>query len=238
MRGTLGLRAPRALVFSTAAYALCLACGAETPPPVTPPSSPPTAAAAPPTPVIATLAPAATVVATDADRPLDDPNEQSGPIAMAIQFDKAKSKASFPKRTKPDAQCWAQVSATGDHAKDYQAIVAACGAPTGLLEYAKPVDGKLHHEHDPEDVFTLPVLAGYCYRYFAIADASISDLDLLIEKKGGALVGDDKTSGPYAIVDGEQAWCQDEDLNLEFHLKVDGPGKGGYTFGVWARPKH
>ena len=39
----------------------------------------------------------------------------------------------------------------------------------------------------------MPIFAGYCYRYFAIADASIADLDLLIERKG-VLVGDDKTS--------------------------------------------
>ncbi len=106
------------------------------------------------------------------------------------------------------------------------------------MEYVKPVEGKLHHKHDPEDVFAMPVFAGYCYRYFAIADATISDLDLLIEKTGGALVGDDKTNSPYAIIDSEQAWCQDEDQSLEFHVCVDGPGKGGYTFGAWARPKH
>jgi hypothetical protein len=157
---------------------------------------------------------------------------------MTPQFDKTQAKGSFPKKAKPDSQCWAQVSVTGEHTKDYAAIVAACGTPTGLLEYAKPVEGTLHHKHDPADVFTMPVLAGYCYRYFAVADATITDLDLLIEKKGGALVGDDKTSSPYAIIDGDQSWCQDEDQNLEFHVQVDGPGKGGYTFGVWARPKH
>jgi hypothetical protein len=157
---------------------------------------------------------------------------------MAPEFDKKKAKSSFPKKASADAQCWAQVSASGDHAKDFESIVAACGTPTGLVEYAKPVEGKLHHKYDPEDVFTMPVLAGYCYRYFAVADSTIADLDLLIEKKGGALVGDDKTNSPVAIIDTDQPWCQDEDQNLEFHVKVDGPGKGGYTFGVWARPRH
>ncbi|MGO8992356.1 MAG: hypothetical protein ACLQVI_03445, partial [Polyangiaceae bacterium] len=158
-------------------------------------------------------------------------------IPMVPEFDKKKAKSSFPKTTVPDAQCWAQVSATGDHTKDFAAIVAACGTPTGLVEYVKPAEGKLHHKYDPDDVFTMPVLAGYCYRYFAVADSTIADLDLLIEKKGGALVGDDKTNSPIAIIDTDQPWCQDEDQNLEFHVKVDGPGKGGYTFGVWARPK-
>ena len=234
------------------------ACGGETPPPASPssgsstgaapasasataalPAAPEAPAAAPsgPGPAPASAA-APSAVASAADGPLDDPNEKPGPIPMVPEFDKSRAKASFPKKAKPDSQCWADVPATGDHAKDYAAIVAACGTPTGLVEYARPVEGKLHHKHDPADVFTMPVLAGYCYRYFAIADATITDLDLLIEKKGGALVGDDKTNGPFAIIDGDQSWCQDEDQNLEFRVKVDGPGKGGYTFGVWARPKH
>jgi hypothetical protein len=236
MRGTL------ALVGLGAALAICAACGgSESPPPVSPPSAPPpppveTIAVAV-TPVPASSSPAAPQAPTadDADPPLDDPNESTGPIALVLELDKAKAR--FPKKTKPDAQCWAEVAATGDHTKDYAAIVGACGAPTGLAEYAKPVEGKLHHARDPEDVFTMPVRAGYCYRYFAIADATIADLDLLIEKKGGALVGDDKTNGPFAIIDADEPWCQNEDQDVEFHLKVDGPGKGGYTFGVWARPK-
>jgi hypothetical protein len=156
---------------------------------------------------------------------------------MPPQYGKSKTKASFPKRSTTDADCWSKISPTGEHAKDYEAIVAACGAPTGLVEYAKPVFGKLHHKHDPSDVFTLPVLGGYCYRYFAVADGSITDLDLLIEKPGGALVGDDKTSSPIAIIESDQTWCQDDDQTLEFHVKVDGVGHGGYAFGVWARPK-
>ncbi len=31
--------------------------------------------------------------------------------------------------------------------------------------------------------------------------------------------------------------CVDEDAEYELHVEVDGPGKGGYTFGVWTRPR-
>ena len=225
-----------------------VACGGEgAPPPATPAApvaSAPVATSGPASSASAapasapSAAPMASAAAVDPDPPLNDPNESPDPIAMAPEFDKKKAKASFPKKAVADGQCWAQVSASGDHAKDFDAIVAACGTPTGLVEYAKPVEGKLHHKYDPDDVFTMPVFGGYCYRYFAVADSTIADLDLLIEKKGGALVGDDKTNSPVAIIDTDQPWCQDEDQKLEFHVKVDGPGKGGYTFGVWARPRH
>ncbi len=227
---------------------MLLACGGDaTPPAASPPSATPTAAtpgapaapASPAAPAAAAPAPAPAVAAAapavDPDPPLPDPNESAGPIAMKPEFDKKKAKSSFPKKTASEP-CWSSVSPTGDHAKDYAAIVAACGTPTGLVEYTKPQEGTLHHKYDPVDIFTMPVYGGYCYRYFAIADSTIKDIDLLIEKKGGDLVGADKTDGPFAIIDTDKPWCQDDDANLEFHVKIDGLGKGGYTFGVWARP--
>jgi hypothetical protein len=166
----------------------------------------------------------------------EDPSEHPDGEAMTPLFTKAK-KPTFPKKTVNDRDCWASLGVSGQHDKDYQTIVNACGTPAGLVEYAKPVTGRLHSKHDPRDVYTLKLLGGYCYRYFAVADSGIADLDVLIQKPGGALVGDDKTSSPVAIIESDQPWCLDEDQTLEFHVKVDGEGTGGYVFGVWARPK-
>ena len=173
------------------ATALVSACAGSALPPADPPSTPPPlvtppSPSPPPSTVGETTPAPAPPAAADPDPPLDDPNESASPIPLVLQFDRTKGRSSFPKRTKPDSECWAGLPATGEHAKDYAAITLACGAPTGLVEYAKPVEGTLHHKHDQADVFTMPVLAGYCYRYFAIADSSIADLDLLIEKKGGS----------------------------------------------------
>jgi len=172
------------------------------------------------------------------DQPYTDPNEKPDGFALTPLFDKRKTKSSFPKASADDATCWATVNVSGNHSTDYDAIVAACGMKTGLSEYAKPIEGKLHQKHDPRDVYTLKLLGGYCYRYFAVADAGITDLDLLIEKPGGALVGDDKTNSPIAIIESDKPWCVDDDQTLEFHVQVKGTsGTGGYSFGVWARPK-
>jgi len=226
-----------------ASLVMSAACGGATPPPDAPAPPPATPLAAPtPTPTAAaTPTPAATEPATaSATPPSDvwsDPNEKPDGFALTPLFDKKKSKSSFPKKTASDADCWSTVGVNGDHTHDYDAIVAACGTPTGLIEYAHPIEGKLHHIHDPRDIYKLSLLGGYCYRYFAVADSGIADLDLLIEKPGGALVGDDKTNSPTAIIESDKPWCIDEDQTLEFHVQVDGPGSGGYLFGVWARPK-
>ena len=198
-----------------ASLVMSAACGGATPPPDAPAPPP----ATPPSDV------------------WSDPNEKPDGFALTPLFDKKKSKSSFPKKTASDADCWSTVGVNGDHTHDYDAIVAACGTPTGLIEYAHPIEGKLHHIHDPRDIYKLSLLGGYCYRYFAVADSGIADLDLLIEKPGGALVGDDKTNSPTAIIESDKPWCIDEDQTLEFHVQVDGPGSGGYLFGVWARPK-
>jgi len=156
-------------------------------------------------------------------------------IAMAPLIGKSTPKAQFPKATTSDRACWESIMLTGDHKKDYAEIIAKCGTPTGLLEYARPVTGKLHHQHDKRDSYVLKLAGGMCYRYFGVADSGVTDLDILIERKG-ALVADDKTSQPVAIIESDKPWCMTSDEEYEFQIEVEGPGHGGYTFGVWARP--
>ncbi len=185
--------------------------------------------------------PTATGVSTAAkpatDDPVpDDPNEAAVAIEMKPLFDKKVAKTTFPKASVKDGDCWKTVAITGDHKKDFASLVDKCGASTGLAEYAKPADGHLHHVHDKRDTFTLKLLSGFCYRYFAVADAGIKDIDILVEKVGGAIAADNQ-SGPVAIIEGDRPWCVTEDITYEFHVEVDGVGKGKYTFGVWARPK-
>ncbi len=225
------------------AAGMLLACGGGTPPPdspAPPPVSAPPVSAAPAAPLPASTEAAAAPPPAPPPAPVEawsDPNEKPDGFLLTPLFDKKKAKGTFPKKTAGDADCWATVGVTGDHTRDYAAILTACGTPTGLVEYVQPIEGKLHDVHDPRDVYKISLLGGYCYRYFAVADSGISDLDLLIEKPGGALVGDDKTNSPTAIIESDKPWCLDEDQTLEFHVQVDGPGSGGYLFGAWARPK-
>lgn len=155
---------------------------------------------------------------------------------MAALFDKG-SKPTFPKATTTDAACWQTISLTGDAHKDYDALAAACGAPTGSIAYTKPAPGKLHSVKDKRDTYSMHLLGGLCYRFFGVADGSVKDLDILIEQKGGALVGDDKTHGAVAIIESDKSWCMDRDVDYQFLVQVGGTGTGHYVFGVWAKPK-
>lgn len=147
------------------------------------------------------------------------------------------SKPTFPKATVGEHECWQTVSPSGAARKDYDTIITRCGSATGAIEYVKPALGKLHHKLDKRDTFIVPILGGLCYRFFGVADSTIQDIDILIERPGGALVGEDKTNGPVAIIESEKAWCMDKDGVYNFLVEIDGEGQGNYVFGIWARPK-
>jgi hypothetical protein len=155
---------------------------------------------------------------------------------MKPLFDK-NSKPSFPKPTASEATCWQGISLTGNAPKDYEQLASKCGTPTGSVAYTEPASGKLHYKKDKRDTFSLHLVGGLCYRFFGVADGTVKDLDLLIQQKSGALVGDDKATGPVAIIESSKSWCMDNDVDYQFNVEVDGTGTGRYVFAVWARPK-
>lgn len=202
-----------------------LACGSTQPPAATTPDVPPSASGA--------SAPAAPTTPS-----LDDPyvDVETDPTTLTPLFSKGALPA-FPPMTASPATCWQTVSLTGDAQKDYATLEGKCGAPTGAAAYVKPAAGKLHSIKDKRDTYRLHLQGGLCYRYFGVADGSIQDLDILILSADGALVGDDKTKGPVAIIEMNKTWCQDRDVDYQFAIEVHGSGTGRYVFGVWATPK-
>jgi hypothetical protein len=201
--------------------------------PATDPSASGPAPSSSPSP--ATQAPS-TASAAGAVADPEDPTESADPIPMTVELSPPFDRSTFPKKTANDKTCWQTLALTGDARKDYDALAASCGGPAGLVEYAKPVQGHLHSVKDKRDTFTLRLQKGLCYRYFAVGDSGIKDLDILVEKRNGALVADDKQTSPVAIIESEKTWCMNEEAEYDFHIEVDGEGSGKYVFGVWARP--
>jgi hypothetical protein len=234
---------PRSLLFVTAACSTLIACGGSpSAPPAAPapgsaaqasaagahPSDPATKSAPAPAaePALAAAAPAS----ADA---YDDPEEHD-PAKLVPLFGRA-NRPHFPKATLGERECWETVPITGVARNDFDALIARCGTPTGAVEYAKPRAGKLHHVKDKRDTYVVRIQGGLCYRFFGVADGTIENLDIVIERANGALVGEDRTHGPVAIIDSDKLWCMDRDDDYQFNVQVGGTGTGNYVFGVWAR---
>lgn len=208
------------------------ACGGSTPPPAKPTTEAKTDTPADKT---TTDKPTDKHAAAEAE-PHDDPNEKEGPIVLPGLVAKGTPKSAFPKATVGDHDCLKELSLSGKHKKDYETLTTKCGTPTGMMKYTEPSEGRLHHKLDKRDHFQIKVYKGMCYRYFAVADDGIKDIDIIVMKKG-ALLAMDKTEQHIAVIDTDKLWCVDDDMELDFAVEVDGAGAGHYTFGVWTRPK-
>lgn len=213
------------------ALAACSAKEAPTPREPAPPGSAHAVASA-------SAAPAAShAPPKPAEEAWDDPHESSEPIVMPPLVPKGTPKTKFPKVATTDRACWQDVPLTGQHEKDWATLIEKCGAPTGMMEYVAPRKGRMHHKHDKRDTYIMKVSKDQCYRIFAVADGSMEDMDIMVTRPNGALLADDKTKSPAAIIHNDHPWCPDDDDELHFHVEVDGPGHGHYTFGAWVRPK-
>lgn len=223
------------LVLASALLAACGGGASSVPPSATPasaPAAPVASTEAPAAPTASTSAPPAATAAADGEYQ----DAESDPTTLTPLFDQG-ARPSFPKATASPAACWQAIALTGDATRDYETLEGKCGAPTGAVPYVKPAMGKLHASKDKRDTYLLHLQGGLCYRYFGVADGTVKDLDILILQAEGALVGDDKTTGPVAIIESDKTWCQDRDVDYQFAVEVDGPGTGRYVFGVWAQPK-
>jgi hypothetical protein len=165
----------------------------------------------------------------------EDPEEANDPATLHPLLGKS-DRPTFSKGTVSERECWRDVALTGEARQDFASLVEHCGKPTGSIEYAKPSVGRLDHLRDKRDTFIVFLRAGLCYRFFGVGDATIQNLDILIERNG-ALQAEDKTRGPVAIINTDQAWCMDSDAEYRFLVQVGAEGHGQYVFGVWARPK-
>jgi hypothetical protein len=229
--GRTGLMGRALLATLALAPSVLTACGESA---VAPPPQPPAPVASAVAPADSAPAPAPSASAAA----YKDPTESDGPIRLTPLFGAAGSPPpTFPAATASDLGCLGRATVVGDNAKDYPAVVSACGAPTGLAEYTKPVSGMLQSAFDKQDSYVVALAGGYCYRVFATGDQSIFDLGLSITPVAGGKTTEDGARGSVAMLDNDRPLCVDQGGDYAINLAIEGMGYGGYTLGVWARPK-
>lgn len=141
----------------------------------------------------------------------------------------------FPPQTVGYEECWKGAPLTGNYVTDYNNLVARCGRPTGMLPYSRVMEGELSDQHKG-DVYTVKLLGGGCYRFFAVAGGSIKDIDIGLATMEDKMLAADKYTQPVAIIEWTKPVCVQNDVTFKFIVARDGGGQGGYGFGIWFKP--
>lgn len=141
----------------------------------------------------------------------------------------------FPKATVNDKECIASVGLTGQLDKDLGALVASCGANTGMKEYSKQYAGTFDASHR-FDTFQVKLAGGYCYRFFAMADGSVEKMEIRVHRTNGALQAAVQSKQPVVLYKPGEPWCRRRDRDVQIVVGAIGGGQGHYSLGIWARP--
>lgn len=231
-------------LWSLSAFVLALAasCGGS---PQTPAATQSQAGTTPPS------APSAPALASSASEAEDDPvpvdlqgvpaahppPDEKGVIGLQVLLpipDPAPPPG-FPAATTTDRECAKSIGLLGQLDKDFPALTSACGAGTGMKEYVKAVSGKIDNGHK-RDSFQVKLAGGYCYRFFAAADGTISKLGFRVHRANGALHSVILGKQPVLIYRPTEPWCRRRDREFQLIVETLDGGEGRYAFGIWARP--
>jgi hypothetical protein len=107
---------------------------------------------------------------------------------------------------RPFVRCAEGFVSSGDPLRDVTKLGVACGPSTGMTALGDATEGAIA-EGGAELVVPLGLVDGRCYRVFAAAESSVSELDAEIVSSRGVALGRDHTEGRVAVVQPDRAMC-------------------------------
>jgi len=157
----------------------------------------------------------------------------ASPAATASAPADADSLADAPDRG-PWETCHSNLAPTGNAQADLSSLTRACGALGGM----RPVSDVYVGQQDAADAtetlsFQVPA-AGKCYRAYAAAEGTVSDLNLIVRKPSGDSVVADLTRSSTAIVPEDNPVCFTSPGLYLLEVGVY-RGSGRYALQLWGR---
>jgi hypothetical protein len=173
-----------------------------------------------------------------ADRPgaTDDPSADTAAIdaGRAAPTSEPEVRAATPlvRIGGPWVQCYGSFHPAGDPVKDVTRLSLLCGPENGMRRLSKaPIEGAVTEGAAPITT-TFEARRGECYRVFAVADASVTDLDLTVRSSRGAPVAADHGEDAWPIVQPDRPFCPLEKdvytLEIAAHR-----GQGRFAAEIW-----
>jgi hypothetical protein len=124
-----------------------------------------------------------------------------------------------------------KADATNDLVASVDTMAKAC-ADTTKMHMLSSFKGQQSASNLPQ-TFAFHADANHCYRAYAVAAATIQDLDLLIKDSTGAVAGEDSTDDPTPVVLEDGAVCFNTADDASVVVSI-GAGNGAYAVQVWS----
>src|SRR5262249_6294875 len=134
----------------------------------------------------------------------------------------------------PWETCYSSFAPAGEAESDLARLVRDCGTTGGMRAITTVKVGN-QAARDPVDryVFQVPA-ADKCYRVYAVGDAAIKDLDLLLRGPSGNSMVADVTHDGWPVLPPREPVCFSEAGLYMLEVSVF-KGAGRYALQVWGR---
>jgi hypothetical protein len=130
------------------------------------------------------------------------------------------------------SSCYASLVLSGDATQDIALLGDACGRRLGLVPLGAPIVNR-QAEADPEQRFAVHLLPG-CYRLFATADSSVTDLKLRLADAAGDIITQSEGTN-HAVLDPAAPFCISRGGEHGLYVAVM-KGHGRYALQMWKVP--
>ncbi len=136
----------------------------------------------------------------------------------------------------PFVRCAEGFTAGTDPVIDTTKLALSCGPSTGMARVGDgPHEGAVA-EGAAEVRLPMSLRAGTCYRFFAVADAGVTDLGVEVRSSRGTLIASDHRADRVAIVQPDRALCAPADDDVVVTISAVA-GRGAFALEIWSVPR-
>jgi hypothetical protein len=132
----------------------------------------------------------------------------------------------------PWVRCYGGFHPSGEPLKDVTRLSLLCGPENGMKRLSRePLTGTVSAGGPPVSE-TFEAYRGACYRVFAVAEASVADLDVVVRSSRGSAIAADHGEDSWPIVQPDRPFCalEDDHYTVEVTAKR---GSGRFAAEVW-----
>jgi hypothetical protein len=177
-------------------------------------------------------------VVTSESRPVVSRDRAANDVGSGPRADGAANRTDASARRAPDpiggswVTCYGNYRPTSTPDRDVTRLGILCGPANGM----KPVGTTtLGEASDTPTEHELDVRQGDCFRVFAVADATVSDLAVVVRDPKGGPVASDHNNDRWPILNPDGPFCLVDPGKYSVEVRAR-QGRGKYALQIWRLP--